>query len=111
MPTTTEWLGTDTGKWRLDGYSLLNSIPFHRVLLVEATSYGYEKKALIRGTYKLLYSKGDKVSWVFDLLHDPYETRPLTTNDIVSVMMTELKRFIASNLLRPGMKMFKRKKI
>lgn len=100
VPTLIEWLGIEKGRWVLDGFSLLGSIPSSRAVLAEATSYGYEKKALIRKGWKLLYSHGDQVSWVFDLVHDPLEKEPRSDNEKLAELMTELKRLMASGLLR-----------
>lgn len=43
---------------------------------VESTAYGYEKRAIISGDTKYYSSKGDGISWVFDLKEDPGEIRP-----------------------------------
>jgi membrane-anchored protein YejM (alkaline phosphatase superfamily) len=70
----------------LDGQSLLDSID-NRVILAEDVCYGYEKKAVFEGKYKLYYSKGDGVQWIFDLENDPYEKTPLEVPAVADRLM------------------------
>lgn len=100
VPTLLDWLGLEFNEEFFDGYSLLRGIPKDRWVLSEAVAYGYEKKALIRGKYKLLYSQGDNVAWIFDLEKDPNELNPITSEDLISSMVRELKKILAKDLLR-----------
>lgn len=53
-----------------------------RVIFSEDIVFGYEKKAVFEGRYKLYYSKGDDISWVFDLEEDPHEESPLDLPEV-----------------------------
>lgn len=53
-----------------------------RVIFSEDIVFGYEKKAVFEGRYKLYHSKGDGVSWIFDLEDDPYEESPLNLPEV-----------------------------
>ncbi len=64
-------------------------------LLSEASGYGYEKRALIDGKFKLLYSNGDKIAWLFDLEKDPNDLNPTSDSDIVSMFINKLSRILA----------------
>ncbi|MFH1539447.1 MAG: sulfatase-like hydrolase/transferase [bacterium] len=68
-------------KMEFDGRSVFAATP-GRAVLSEDISYGYEKKAVLEGKYKLYYSKGDGVKWVFDLEKDPGEERPLELPEV-----------------------------
>lgn len=100
VPTVLNWMGLEFVDGLFDGYSLLRGLPADRWVLSEAVAYGYEKKALIVGRYKLLYSEGDRVAWVFDLERDPYERSPMDSGELVSHMVNRLKRVLAGSLLR-----------
>jgi len=69
---------------RFDGQSVFEAGK-DRILLNEASGYGYEKKALIVGRYKLIYSKDDGVEWLFDLEKDPQEQHPIVDKEVTSV--------------------------
>ncbi len=100
VPTVLDWLGLDFDPNIFDGYSLLRGVPRDRWALSEAVAYGYEKKAFIRGKYKLLYSERDGVSWVFDLERDPFERSPIEDDELVKQMVRELKKILARDMLR-----------
>jgi len=97
VPTILDWLGLEH-RFKLDGYSLLDDVPKDRYILSEAVGYGYEKKALIKGKYKLLYAGHDGVRWVFDLESDPYERKPILKEDIALSLIKELKKILAKDL-------------
>jgi arylsulfatase A-like enzyme len=61
-----------------------------RVILSEATAFGYEKKAIYKGNHKLYFSKGDDVCWVFDLAEDEEERQPLHRPELVESLMQHL---------------------
>lgn len=65
----------------LDGQDLFDTTD-NRVILAEDVAFGYEKKAVFDGQYKLYYSKGDGVRWIFDLKNDPYEESPLDLPEV-----------------------------
>ena len=100
VPTILDWLNLEFNNTLFDGYSLIGEVPRDRWVLSESIAYGYEKKALIKGKYKLLYSKDDDVAWVFDLEKDPFERNPITDGDTLSFMIKKLKRIFARDLLR-----------
>ena len=64
--------------------------PPERVILAEDVAFGYEKKALLKGRYKLYFSRGDSISWVFDLSQDAAEKNPLTLPEVADELMRYL---------------------
>jgi len=60
----------------IDGRNLFSRSE-ERVIISEATPGGYEKKAIIKNNWKLIYSEGDGVSLLFDLAKDPREKHNL----------------------------------
>jgi arylsulfatase A-like enzyme len=88
VPTVVDLLGIGH-KMRFDGRNIFKTegeVP----LLSESCRSGYEKKALIIGTYKLLYSEGDGIEWVFDLEKDPYEQHPIVDKEVTSTFVDKL---------------------
>ena len=85
VPTLLDWVGIGQHKLatQLDGQNLFSTAR-GRAVLAEATAYGYEKKVVIQDNLKLYVSKGDSVSWVFDLSQDPKETRPLDLPEVAA---------------------------
>jgi membrane-anchored protein YejM (alkaline phosphatase superfamily) len=81
---------------RFDGQSVFANIDSiePRPLLCEACAFGYEKKALIVGSQKLIYSKEDRIEWVFDLENDPLEQNPITDPKITSPMVNRLQMIL-----------------
>jgi len=78
-----------------DGQNLFDAIKNNkRALLSEATGYGYEKKALIIGRYKLLYAPDDNVQWLFDLKKDPLEQNPIKDKDVTSIFVDKLSKML-----------------
>ena len=61
VPTILDWLDLKFDQRIFDGYSLLKGASRSRYVISEAIAYGYEKKVLIKGKYKLLYSEILKV--------------------------------------------------
>ena len=78
---------------RFDGRSVFEAGK-DRILLNEASGYGYEKKALIIGRYKLIYSKDDGIEWVFDLEKDPKEQHPIMDKEVTSVFVEKLHQIL-----------------
>jgi arylsulfatase A-like enzyme len=76
-------------KMRFDGRSVFEAGE-DRLLLNEASGYGYEKKALIIGRHKLIYSKDDGIEWVFDLEKDPQEQHPIVDREMTSKFVEKL---------------------
>ena len=93
MPTILDLLGVNH-KLSFDGLNLFESKE-KRALLSEAVSHGYEKKALVMGGFKLIYSKHDGIAWVFDLEKDSEEQNPITDEKLVSVFVDKLNRILA----------------
>jgi len=98
VPTILDWLGLEH-RFSFDGYSMFDNVPRDRYILSEAVGYGYEKKALFKGKYKLLYAEHDRVKWVFDLKSDPYEQKPIVREDMVFPLVRELKKILAKDIL------------
>ena len=93
MPTILDLLGVNH-KLSFDGINLFESTE-KKALLSEAVGYGYEKKALVIGGFKLIYSKHDDIAWVFDLEKDPEEQNPITDEKLVSMFVDKLNRILA----------------
>ncbi len=89
MPTLLDLLDVEV-ELTYDGENIFES-EGRRVFLSEATSYGYEKKALIAGRYKFLWSGGDGVRWVFDLRRDPLEQKPIVDEELADVFCKALR--------------------
>jgi len=96
-PTVLDLIGADHFI-RFDGRSLLASAG-DRPVLSEAPAFGYEKKALIVGRYKLIYSKDDGVEWVFDLETDPHEQNPITDRSVTTVFVDKLNAMLTQDEL------------
>ncbi|KUK17259.1 sulfatase [Thermococcus sibiricus] len=90
-PTILDMLGV-SHNLTFDGQNLFKVKEKKRPLLAEAVGYGYEKKALILGRYKLLYAPEDGVQWVFDLKKDPYEQHPIKDGEVTSIFVEKLNR-------------------
>lgn len=75
LPTLLQWKGIRIPE-DFDGRSLVLPLP-DRTLLAEATLYGFERKAAIRGNLKCIASPGDRVVTLFNLAEDPGEQYPL----------------------------------
>jgi len=76
-----------------DGQNIF-SMEDGRTLLTEASGFGYEKKALIVGSHKLVYSKEDQIEWVFDLEKDPQEQNPITDPKVTSPLVNKLQMIL-----------------
>ena len=91
-PTVLDLVGVNH-KMRFDGRSVFKSGK-DSILLNEASGYGHEKKALIIGRYKLIYSKDDGVEWLFDLEKDPQEQDPIVDKEVTSVFVEKLHQIL-----------------
>ncbi len=98
MPTIVDLLGIRF-RYAFDGRSLFGKED-DNPLLCEASGYGYEKKALVLGRYKLVHSQDDGIEWVFDLENDPEEKHPITDKEIVSILANRLRRLLVKEDLR-----------
>jgi arylsulfatase A-like enzyme len=67
-----------------------------RVIFSEDIVFGYEKKAVFEGRYKLYYSKGDGISWVFDLEEDPHEESPLDLPEVADRLIQYIPETVRS---------------
>jgi arylsulfatase A-like enzyme len=92
MPTILDLLGVNH-KLSFDGINLFENKE-KRAVLSEAVPSGYEKKALVMGRFKLIYSKHDDIAWVFDLENDPEEQNPITDEELVSVFVDKLNKIL-----------------
>ena len=77
-PTLLEWLGIEPLS-AMDGHALSDSVPDNRIRLIEATRYGYERKAAYRDEWKLVVSPGDDEAVGFSL---PDETPTVLPDDV-----------------------------
>ena len=91
-PTVANLLGINP-KMKFDGQNIFNAAG-ERPLLSEG-SWWQDKKALIIGKYKLIYSKDDKIEWLFDLANDPEEQQPITDREVTSVFVKKLFHLLA----------------
>jgi arylsulfatase A-like enzyme len=89
MPTVLDLLEVKH-KLKFDGQNILGKQESETPLLSEASGFGYEKKALIIGRFKLIYSQDDAVAWVFDLEKDPQELHPIKDQGVVSMFIDKL---------------------
>jgi arylsulfatase A-like enzyme len=92
VPTITDLMGI-RHLMTFDGQNIFSPRDA-RALLTEASGVGYEKKALIVGSRKLIYSKEDRIEWVFDLEKDPQEQNPITDPKITSPLVNKLKTIL-----------------
>ena len=92
VPTLIDLLGI-SHKMRFDGRNIFEAGE-ERPLLSEAVMSGYEKKALVIGKYKLIYSKDDGIEWVFDLERDPQEQHPIVDKEVTSVFVEKLHHIL-----------------
>ena len=92
-----------------DGQNLFEARNKKRFLLSEATAYGYEKKALVVGRYKLIYSPDDHVQWLFDLEKDPFEQNPIKNEEIVSIFVNKLDHLLKDSEIKRIRDIVKRK--
>ncbi|WP_460040827.1 sulfatase [Thermococcus atlanticus] len=93
MPTILDLLGV-SHNLIFDGQNLFEVRNKKRPLLSEAAGYGYEKKVLILGRYKLLYAPDDGVEWLFDLKKDASEQHPIKDKDVTSIFVNKLKKML-----------------
>ena len=93
--------GVDVAPTLLDLLGIQHNILFdgvnafgakRRLILSENTIHGHEKKALIYGKLKFVYSKGDGVAWTFNLENDPREQNPITDDELLEIFMEKLSR-------------------
>ena len=76
VPTVLELCGLRTD-FEFDGHNLLN-LPEERTIFSESTIYGYQKKAVIKGGWKLHHCEGDGVTLLYNLAQDPHEKQDLS---------------------------------
>jgi hypothetical protein len=69
-----------------------------RDLLAEATLYGFERKAVIRGTWKCVASPGDRNIVLYDRVRDTEERNPLPPSANPLLVRSVLSRFNAEEL-------------
>ena len=92
LPTVADLLGI-YHKMSFDGQNIFEAAG-ERTLLSEASGFGNEKKALIIGRYKLIYSKDDGVEWLFDLEKDPKEQHPIVDRELTSAFVGKLLQIL-----------------
>lgn len=107
FPTVLELLGV-TYKLHLDGTNLFRGTD-KRELLSESCAYGFEKKALLKGNLKLLYSQGDGVAWAFDLHKDPREMSPIVDENTLSKLLYSLRAALARSIVARKLTKLRRK--
>ena len=95
VPTIADVLGI-RHSMKFDGRNIFRDHG-ERPLLSEACAYGHEKKALIIGRRKVIYSPDDGVLWAFDLADDPKEQDPITDSRTTSALARELSRILAGD--------------
>ncbi len=95
VPIIVDLLGI-THKMRFHGQNIFES-DGEKPLLSEASAIGYEKKVLVVGRYKLIYSRDDGVEWLFDLEKDPQEQHPIVDKEVTSVFVGTLLQMLRSD--------------
>jgi len=100
VPTLLDLLGIHYNI-HFDGMNIFTA-PKKRLILSESTIHGYEKKALVYGTLKFIYSKDDGVAWVFNLKKDPKEQNPIVDDELSTIFIKNLKKLTFSKLLYWG---------
>ena len=73
--------------------------PKKRLILSENTIHGYEKKALIYGKLKLIYSKDDGIAWIFNLKNDPKEQNPIIDDELSKIFMEKLSKVTSEKIV------------
>ncbi len=81
-----------------DGINIFKA-PKKRLILSENTIHGYEKKALIYGKLKFIYSERDKVVWIFNLKNDPKEQNPIVDKELSKIFMEKLAKVTSEKLV------------
>ena len=90
VPTLLDLLGIQHSIL-FDGMNMFKA-PKKRLILSENTIHGYEKKALIYGKLKLIYSKDDGIAWIFNLKNDPKEQNPIIDDELSKIFMEKLSK-------------------
>jgi len=73
--------------------------PKKRFILSENTIHGHEKKALLYGKLKFIYSKDDGVSWIFNLKNDLREQNPIVDEELSKIFMEKLSKATSEKLV------------
>ena len=81
-----------------DGLNILRGTQ-KRLFLSGNTIHGYEKKTLIYGDYKFIYSKGDDIAWIFNLKRDPMEQHPIVDEELTKMFIEKLLKVTSEKLL------------
>ncbi len=88
VPTVLGRLGF-SWDYSVDGIDLFSE-KVDRYILCEDCAFGYEKKAILKGKYKLIFSEGDNVKLLFDLSKDPLEKKSLDNKIIEKDLLSSL---------------------
>ena len=94
MPTILDLCGVNHDL-KLDGINFLKEKRDYTIS--EGIAYGYEKKAVIKPPYKLIYSKEDGVKWLFNLESDPKEQNPVLNHPMIDELMSLVPKEVASS--------------
>ncbi len=100
VPTLFDLLGIQHNIF-FDGTNMFNASK-KRLILSENTVHGHEKKALIYGELKFIYSGGDKVAWLFNLKKDPQEQNPIVDEELSKIFIRNLEKLTSPKLLYWG---------
>lgn len=96
-PTVLKLSGVDLSI-DLQGLDLFEEALNDRIIVIEDVHQGYDKKAVIKGEYKLIVSESDRIELLFDLKNDPLER-----NNIASAkpkLTAKLKEYIPFSTLK-----------
>lgn len=96
FPTILDWAGLRPRR-PVDGRSLARPVEA-RALRAEATLYGFERKAVVCGTWKCVASPGDRSIVLFDRERDPEERHPLPPSAHPTLVRSVLSHFGAEEL-------------
>ncbi len=99
FPTIMNIAGIEGSQNRvIDGISLFEN-PIKRELLAESILYGFERKAIINGNMKFIYSPYENHFVAFDLSKDPFELNALT-DPLNNKIKSNLDKLYSANISR-----------
>ncbi|AEH25446.1 sulfatase [Pyrococcus yayanosii] len=97
VPTLMDLLGIQHNIL-FDGINIFKA-PKKRLILSENTIHGHEKKALVYGKLKFMYSPGDNVAWIFNLKNDPNEQNPIIDEELSEMFIEKLSKVTSGKMV------------
>jgi arylsulfatase A-like enzyme len=79
----------------IQGISLIrDELSSTRKIIIEEVNDGYDKKAIIKYPYKLIYSPYEDIKLLYNLEKDPFEKEPIQNSNIIESLLSLLPDFI-----------------